>query len=299
MTIAKKHVFADLQSLKPIESCHISISKVGPPKTSRLILVVGLALVSVALFLPHLCPALAQTPSTPKSEQPEAGADDNPTRAVFFSVREEYRNLIGGAWNNRIVLRKDKVVLKGKFGAGRMGYLLRTDVPITTTHLGSETHTGLGDIYGQALYIPYLSRKFAFVTGSGFVLPTATHKTLGFGKWQVAPLAVPLWFLPKGKGFFQVKFQNFVSVAGVGDRPGVNALFINPTLNYLPKKRWLVQADVESITNWKNNNRTDFRVGFGAGKVLTRRFFLGLKCEVPFGGSRSGDLTFKVINIFY
>ncbi len=258
------------------------------------------ALASVVLFFPYSRPALAQTSQTgSQSQEPEAGVDDNPTRAVFFSVREEYRNLKDGAWNNRIVLRRDKVVLKGKKVGGRTGFLLRTDIPITTTHLGSETHTGLGDIYGQALYIPYLSRKFAFVTGSGLVLPTATHRTLGQGKWQVAPLAVPVWFLPRAKGYFYVKVQDFISIAGVGDRPDVNALFINPTLNYIPARRWLVHADAESRTNWKNQNRTDFRVGFGAGKVMSQRFFLGVKCEVPMGGTRPGDWTLKVTNIFY
>jgi hypothetical protein len=245
------------------------------------------------LLFSFLIPTLAQ------SQEPEAGVDDNPTRAVFFSVREEYRNLTSGAWNNRLVLRKDAIVLKGDRIGGRTGFILRTDVPITTTHVGSETNRGLGDIYGQALYIPYLSRKFAFVTGTGVVLPTATHKTLGLGKWQIAPMAVPVWFLKESKGFFYVKVQDFISVAGVGDRPDINALFINPTLNYIPARRWLVQAEVESRTNWKNNNRTDLRVGFGAGKVLTRRFFLGLKCEVPMGSTRSGDWTIKVTNILY
>lgn len=270
-------------------------------KIIRRISTIGLALAGVLLFVSFSSPTLGQNPqpSPQPPPQPEPGADDNPTRAVFFSVREEYRNLRDGAWNNRLVLRKDKVVLKGKTLGGRSGFLLRTDVPITTTHLGSETHTGLGDIYGQALYIAYTRRRFAFVTGSGLVLPTATHKTLGLGKWQVAPLAVPVWFLKRGRGFFYVKFQNFVSFAGVGDRPGVNALFITPTLNYIPSRRWLVQADVESRTNWKNQNRTDFRVGFGAGKVMTRRLFLGIKCEVPMGGTRPGDWTLKITNIFY
>ena len=260
----------------------------------------GIALACVVLFFSSLSPALAQTPQAgSQPQEPEAGVEDNPTRAVFFSVREEYRNLIDGAWNNRIVLRKDAVVLKGKRGGGPTGYLLRTDVPITTTHLGSETHTGLGDIYGQALYIPYLSRKFAFVTGAGIVLPTATHKTLGEGKWQVAPLAVPVWFLAQKKGYFQVKFQDFISVAGVGDRPDVHMLLITPALNYIPARRWLVNTDFESRTNWKNDNRTDFRVGFGAGRVMTRRLFLGIKCEVPIGPTRPGDWTLKFISVFY
>jgi hypothetical protein len=268
-------------------------------KITRRISAIVLALAGLVLFLLYSNPALAQTQPASQSKEPEAGDDDNPTRAVFFSLREEYRNLKDGAWNNRLVLRKDALVLKGKKAGGRSGYLLRTDVPITTTHLGSETHAGLGDIYAQALYIPYANRKFAIVAGSGVVLPTATHKTLGLGKWQLAPLVVPVWFLKRGKGFFYVKFQNYFSFAGVGDRPGVNALFINPTLNYIPKRRWAVQADVESRTNWKNGNRTDFRVGFGAGKVITRRLFLGIKCEVPMGATRPGDWTIKFVNILY
>jgi hypothetical protein len=267
---------------------------------TRLISVHTFALASVVLVFSCSSLALAQTSQTPsKSEEPEAGVDDNPTRAVFFSVREEYRNLKNGAWNNRLILRRDKVVLKGKKLGGRTGFILRTDIPITTTHLGSETHTGLGDIYGQVLYIPYLNRKFAFVIGSGLVIPTATHKTVGLGKWQLAPIAVPVWFLPKAKGHFYVRVQDYFSIAGVGDRPDVNSLFINPTLNYIPAKRWLIQADAESRTNWKNAIRTDFRVGFGAGRVMTHRFFLGIKCEVPMGGTRPGDWTLKVTNIFY
>jgi hypothetical protein len=263
-------------------------------------LAIAFAVAGAGLFFPSSRPSLAQTPqSGSQPEQPEPGVDDDPTRAVFFSVREEYRNLLNGAWNNRIVLRKDAAVLKGHRLGGRAGFLLRTDVPITTTHLGSETHMGLGDIYGQVLYVPHLNRKFGFVTGTGIVLPTATHKTLGQGKWQVAPLAVPVWYLDRKKGFFLVKFQDFISIAGAGNRPDVHALFINPTLNYLPARRWLVQAEVESRTNWKNRNRTDFRVGFGAGRVMTRRFFLGIKCEVPMGGTRPGDWTIKVTNPFY
>ena len=262
---------------------------------------IAFALAGLVLFFSSSSPSLAQTPqAASQPQEPEAGVDDDPTRAVFFSVREEFRNLLNGTWNNRILLRKDAVVLKGKRVGGRAGFLLRTDVPITTTtHLGSETHMGLGDIYGQVLYIPHLSRKFALVTGTGIVLPTATHKTLGQGKWQVAPLVVPMWYLARKKGFFLVKFQDFFSIAGAGGRPNVHALFINPTLNYLPARRWLVQIEVESRTNWKNDSRTDFRVGFGAGRVMNRKFFLGIKCEVPMGGTRLSDWTIKVINTFY
>ncbi len=173
-------------------------------KNTSPILAIAFTLASVVLFFSSSGAALAQSPqsgSQPQQPQPEpeAGVDDDPTRAVFWSVREEYRNLTNGAWNNRLILRKDKVVLRGNRFGGRTGFLMRTDIPLTTTHVATGTNTGLGDIYGQALYIPYFKGKFAFVTGSGVVFPTATHKTLGQGKWQIAPLAVPVWFLAKKK----------------------------------------------------------------------------------------------------
>ena len=91
-----------------------------------------------------------QSGSQPPPQDPEAGVEDNPTQAVFLSVRNEYRNLRNGAWNNRVIIRKDALALKGNRLA-RRGFLLRADLPITTTHVGSETRTGLGDLYGQAL----------------------------------------------------------------------------------------------------------------------------------------------------
>lgn len=275
------------------------------PKITRRISAIAFALACVVVSFAPSSLALAQTtqtssppPQQPQPPQPQEGADDDPTRAVFFSVREEYRNLRNGAWNNRIILRKDAAVLRGKPGI-RRGFLLRADLPITTTHLGSGTQTGLGDLYGQALYIPYISRKFAFVTGTGIVFPTATDKTLGAGKWQVAPMAVPVWFLPRAKGFFYVKVQDFISVAGVGDRQEIHFLLITPTFTYRPARRWWVLADLDSRTNWKNDNRTDFRVGFQVGRVISRRFGLAVKPEIPLGGTRPGDWTLKVSGIWY
>lgn len=243
----------------------------------------------------------SQTPTGlpgPQTQEPNQSEDD-PTRIVFFSVREEYRNLRNGAWNNRLILRKDTAIMKGSRFARPRGFLLRFDVPVTATHLGQGTRTGLGDLYGQVLYIPYLSRNFAFAAGTGIFLPTATEKTLGTGKWQVAPLAVPIWYLPRARGFFLVKFQNLKSVAGPRDRPDFNSLLITPAFFYRPARQWWIQVDAESNTDWKRDSHTDFRVGFQVGKVITRRLALAVKPEIPLGGRRVGDWTLKVTTTWY
>jgi hypothetical protein len=234
--------------------------------------------------------------SAAQAPQTQEGAEEDPTRAVFFSVREEYRNLTNGVWNNRVVLRKDAALLRGRRLVPR-GFLTRADLPIATTHAGSETNTGLGDLYGQVLFVPHANRRFAFVAGTGMFFPTATDKTLGTGKWQIAPLFAPVWYLPATKGLFFVKVQNVISFAGVGDRQDIHYLLVTPTLLYRPLRRWWVLADFESRTNWENRNRADFRVGFQAGRVVRGKLGFAVKPEVPFGGTKLGDwgLKFSVI----
>lgn len=253
---------------------------------------------------PPAQPAPAQTSPPPSSTPPpqptpQNQSDEDPTRAVFFSVREEYRNLRNGAWNNRLIIRKDVAIFKTGRGFKPRGLLLRADFPITSTRLGPDTKTGLGDLYVQALLVPYVNRKFAFAGGSGLSIPTATDKTLGTGKWQIAPLAVPVWFLPRARGFFLVKVQNFKSFAGPSSRAEINSLLVTPTFFYRPARRWWILADAESSTDWVRDNNTNFRVGFQVGRVLTPKFALAVKPEVPFGGRRAGDWTLKFIGTWY
>src|SRR5262249_31397776 len=62
--------------------------------------------------------------STPQEND---SADDNPTKIVLWSVRNEYFNLPGSdAWRNVLLIRGDKAILrnKPKF-PGRQGLLLR------------------------------------------------------------------------------------------------------------------------------------------------------------------------------
>jgi len=236
--------------------------------------------------------------SIAQAQQMPDGAEEDPTRAVFLSVREEYRNLTNGAWNNRIVLRKDRVLLQGRRFAPR-GFLTRGDLPIATTHAGSETHTGLGDFYSQVLFVPYATRQRAFAAGTGMFFPTATDKTLGTGKWQIAPMVVPIWYLPPAKGFFLVKVQDVISFAGVGDRPDSHYFLLTPTLLYRPARRWWVVSDLESRTNWKNHNRSDFRAGFQVGRVFGGNLGFAVKPEIPFGGAKQGDWNLRLSLIRY
>src|SRR3990170_2403854 len=120
---------------------------------------------------------------------------------------DESRNLSGGPGD----LEKEQAEAERNHLAGG-------DLPIASGHRSETTQTGLGDLYFQSLLFPHLRKTFVFAAGTGLALPTATDSFLGFGKWQIAPLAVPVWFFPPRRefmeGYFLVKFQDFYSFAG-------------------------------------------------------------------------------------
>jgi len=135
----------------------------------------------------------AQVPSPTPQPAPAEGAEEDPTKPIAFSIRNEYRNLKNGAWANTAIFRIDEVAFRQLQNPGGLkGLILRFDVPFNTVHVGTTTRSGLGDIYAQAIYVPRASRGFSFAVGSGVVLPTATNNLLGTGKVILAPTAVPI-----------------------------------------------------------------------------------------------------------
>ena len=224
---------------------------------------------------------------------PPAGDDSDPTRPVVWSLREEYYNLPGESWNNAFVFRLDRAVLKERpRPLGAKGILTRVDIPFVVAHRPDGTSAGLGDIYGQALLLPYAKGKFVFAVGSGVFLPTATNRRLGTGKLTIAPAAAPVWFIPK-RGFFLIKAQDYFSVAGAGDRPDLHYMTIMPLLVWrLKGKPYWIQLDAETQTNWKVDARTGVKAGFLLGR-MTKRRGMWLKVEVGMGQYRVQTLAIK------
>ncbi len=236
----------------------------------------------------------AQTGSPTVAPPPPAGDDSDPTRpAVVWSLREEYYNLPGQAWNNAFLLRFDRAVFKERpRPLGKNGILTRFDIPFVVAHRADGTSAGLGDIYGQVLVLPYLKGRFVWAAGSGVFLPTATNKRLGTGKLTIAPAVVPVWFIPK-RGLFLVKAQDHFSVAGDNDRPDLHYMTITPLLVWrLKGKPYWIQLDGETQTNWKADAHTGVKAGFLLGRMHKRRG-MWIKVEVGMGQYRVQSLAIK------
>jgi hypothetical protein len=236
--------------------------------------------------------AVAQTPTVAPPPPPD-GADSDPTRPVIWSLREEYYNLPGQAWNNAFIFRLDRAVLKQKpLIPGNRGVLTRFDIPFVIGGRADGTAAGLGDIYAQALLVPYLAKKFAFVAGSGLSLPTATDHRLGTGKITIAPAAAPVWFIPQ-RGLFFVKVQDYISVAGADDRRDLHFMTLTPLLVWrLKGKPYWIQLDGETQTNWKADAHTGYKAGFLLGRITKKRG-VWVKVEVGIGPYRVQSFAIK------
>lgn len=212
---------------------------------------------------------------------------------MIWSVRQEYYNLQGDAWNDRLLLRADRVLLTKNRMTWRRGSIFRVDLPLAVSGNGQSLKAGLGDIYVQDILIPYISRKFAFGAGSGFKLPTATDARLGTGKWVVAPMAAPVWLFRK-KGFLVLKLQDSISFAGDSKRPDIHAFSAYPIFVWRFHHWWWTQVEAESVTNFKNSNHTGLWTGGALGRMLSRRKGVFVKPQIGWGPYRPFDFAIRV-----
>ena len=231
--------------------------------------------------------ASGQEPAARVAETPD---QENPTKAVLFSVRNEYFNLARGAWTNALIFRSDRVLLRTRPRlGGKAGVLTRFDLPIVAADVGNVGDVGLGDLYAQAAYVPWLTPGFAIAGGTGLTLPTATEKTLGLGKWQVAPALVPVWFFPQQRGFFLLRFQGHLSFAGDDDRRDVRTLEIVPLVLWNFRRGWWTLIDTNALVDWEGDDQVSYRTGVELGHVVNRAWGLAIKPEIPWGTDRRGD----------
>jgi hypothetical protein len=248
-------------------------------------------------------PGVAQTPPPQIPEQPAATLpknDTDPTRPVLFSIRPEVFHPAPGFTQGALTFRYDRAAFRQRrWLPGRRGTISRFELPVATTSVeGFPSQSGLGDAYAQLLLIPYLSRRFAFVAGSGLILPTATGNLLGTGKWVAAPAVGPVWLFP-GRGMLFVKVQNLTSFAGDAGRPDINALLITPSLLYSVKPGWWVLLDSESRTNWEQAADTAVKTGLQIGHALGSGVGIWVKPELFWGQTRDGRWNLKFGIVWY
>jgi hypothetical protein len=126
---------------------------------------------------------------------------------------------------------------------------------------------GLGDVGMQAYFIPKPTGKLTWGFGPTFLFPTASDRTLGFGKWGIGPAAVAVWQGERLTVGGQIR--NYWSVAGDGGRPDVSQLTVTPLVTYILGNGWyLVSAPVMTAFWNIPGEKWVIPIGGGIGKVF-------------------------------
>ena len=125
------------------------------------------------------------------------------------------------------------------------------------------TKNGLGDLNPSFFLSLVKSGKFDWGAGPALSLPTATNSAIGSGKWAVGPSVIGV--VQPGHWTLAVLASNLWSVAGDKDRPEINSLSLQYSVNYNFVKGWYFTSSPIITSNWKVDPDERWSVPFGAG----------------------------------
>jgi hypothetical protein len=135
----------------------------------------------------------------------------------------------------------------------------RTIMPLvyqSEVFTGAGTQFGLGDFNPSQFFSPKAPTKGGLIWGVGPVelLPTATNKLLGGGKWGLGPTAVLV--MQKGPNTIGLLANQIWSIGGVSNRPDISATYLQPFYAKTYKGGFTAGMSSESTYNWKNSQWT-------------------------------------------
>jgi hypothetical protein len=132
---------------------------------------------------------------------------------------------------------------------------------------GIPSAFGLGDINPSLFLSPANAGKLIWGLGPTLTFPTASASVLGNGKWEAGP-ALVLLTMP-GHWVIGALANNQWSYAGWG-KNNVNALLVQPFINYNFPDGWYVSSSPIITANWlaASDDRWTLPIGGGVGKIL-------------------------------
>jgi hypothetical protein len=132
---------------------------------------------------------------------------------------------------------------------------------------GQGDQSGLGDLTSSFFFSPSTPVK-GFIVGAGpvFLLPTATNKYLGTGKWGAGPTVVVL--NQKGPWTAGGLYNQLLSFAGQTARGEVNSIFLQPFLTYTFKNTTSLATNLESTYDVAGTNGWTVPINVTVGKIF-------------------------------
>jgi len=142
----------------------------------------------------------------------------------------------------------------------------------TVTLPVNQGASGLGDMNPTFFLSPAKPNKIIWGAGPTFILPTATNRLLGQGKWSAGPSVAVL--TQPGRWTIGVLVNNIWSFAGQSRRQDVNQMLLQYFINYNLKKGWYISVSPIITANWQasSGNVWTVPVGGGIGRVTKLGF---------------------------
>ena len=138
--------------------------------------------------------------------------------------------------------------------------------------------SGFGDINPTFFLSPAKPGKLIWGLGPAFILPTATQRSVGTGKWSIGPSAVAL--IQPNPWTIGVLASQVWSFAGPSDRSTVSLMSVQYFVNYNLAHAWYLTSSPILTFNWEAPSSEEWLVPFGGG--VGKIFKLG---KLPLNGS--------------
>ena len=163
------------------------------------------------------------------------------------------------------------------------GVLLISRIILPITYQPDLTNTGggssgFGDTNPTFFFSPAKPGKLIWGAGPAFILPTATQRSVGTGKWSAGPAAVAL--VQPGHWTIGVLASQVWSFAGPSDRSKVSLMTVQYFVNYNLAHAWYLTSSPILTFNWEATSSEEWLVPFGGG--IGKIFKLG---KLPLNGS--------------
>ncbi len=149
--------------------------------------------------------------------------------------------------------------------------ITRTIIPVLAYQPNPASATdwagGLGDLNPSFFVSPQKPGILIWGVGPALVLPTATDKLLGQGKWSAGPSVV--WLVQPGKWTVGSLANNVWSYAGDKNRAAVNQFLMQYFINYNLKKGYYLTSAPIVTASWRAASGEKWTVpfGFGFGRI--------------------------------
>jgi hypothetical protein len=113
---------------------------------------------------------------------------------------------------------------------------------------------GLGDVVQSLFFSPKAASSSGIVWGAGpvFLVPTATDRALGGGKWGVGPTGVLLKI--DGQLTYGALANHIWSIAGKDSRSDISASFFQPFVAFTTSKATTYSINTETTYDWRGDN---------------------------------------------